>query len=44
VADGTLVFVGMGDGSYHVINRGISETTWRNAIDPADGGVLGSDW
>jgi type II secretory pathway pseudopilin PulG len=44
LADGTPVLVGMGDGSYHVINPKISQKTWRNAIDPADGDVLGSDW
>ena len=44
LADSTPVLVGMGDGSAHVINPKISETTWKNAIDPADGNPLGSDW
>jgi type II secretory pathway pseudopilin PulG len=43
-ADGAQVFVGLGDGSTRVINPKISEATWKNAIDPADGNVLGSDW
>jgi prepilin-type N-terminal cleavage/methylation domain-containing protein len=36
--------VGMGDGSVRTVSSGISPITWGRAIDPQDGGVLGSDW
>ena len=36
--------VGMGDGSVRNVNPAISQPTWGRAIDPNDGGVLGSDW
>jgi hypothetical protein len=42
--DGSPAFVTMGDGSYHVIHPKSSARTWRNAMGPADGEVLGSDW
>jgi len=32
------------DGSVRVVSRKVSETTLRNAIMPADGNPLGSDW
>jgi hypothetical protein len=32
------------DGSVRSITSDISQTTWSNALDPADGQVLGSDW
>ena len=34
----------LADGSVRLVNSGISATTWANAITPADGNVLGSDW
>jgi hypothetical protein len=36
--------VGLGDGSTRMVSPGISVTTWRNAVNPADGNPLGSDW
>jgi prepilin-type N-terminal cleavage/methylation domain-containing protein len=36
--------VSMGDGSVRGVNPAVSQQTWGRAIDPADGGVLGSDW
>jgi prepilin-type N-terminal cleavage/methylation domain-containing protein len=36
--------VTLGDGSVRFITIGISDTTWADACDPRDGGVLGSDW
>jgi prepilin-type N-terminal cleavage/methylation domain-containing protein len=36
--------VGMGDGSVRNVAGGISQATWGRAVDPADGGTLGSDW
>jgi len=36
--------VAMGDGSVRNVSINISQQTWGRAIDPADGGVLGSDW
>jgi hypothetical protein len=39
---GTLV--GMGDGSVRLVSGGISQQTWSDATNPADGHVLGSDW
>jgi prepilin-type N-terminal cleavage/methylation domain-containing protein len=38
------ILVCMGDGSGRTVSPGISAITWGRAIDPADGGVLGSDW
>ena len=38
------ILVGMGDGSVRLVNAGVSATTWGEAVDPADGQVLGSDW
>jgi prepilin-type N-terminal cleavage/methylation domain-containing protein len=38
------VLVGMGDGSVRGVTPSISTQTWRNAVQPADGNVLGSDW
>jgi prepilin-type processing-associated H-X9-DG protein len=34
----------MMDGSVRTISAGLSKTTWSNALSPADGQVLGSDW
>jgi prepilin-type N-terminal cleavage/methylation domain-containing protein len=36
--------VSLGDGSVRSVAPSISQTTWARAIDPDDGGVLGSDW
>jgi hypothetical protein len=36
--------VGLGDGSVRTLSPGLSATTWYNALNPADGQVLGSDW
>src|SRR5262249_28531656 len=41
-AGGALV--GLGDGSVRLVNTSISLTTWMNAVNPADGNVLGNDW
>jgi prepilin-type N-terminal cleavage/methylation domain-containing protein len=38
------IVVGLGDGSVRLVNTTISATTWANAIMPADGNTLGSDW
>ena len=40
-----LIAVGMGDGSVRLENaKTLTFTTWSNALDPADGQVLGPDW
>jgi prepilin-type N-terminal cleavage/methylation domain-containing protein len=39
-----VVQVGMGDGSARGVSSGVSQATWQNAILPADGNPLGSDW
>jgi type II secretory pathway pseudopilin PulG len=39
-----LVNVGLADGSVKLVNKKISQATWRNAMCPNDGNVLGSDW
>jgi hypothetical protein len=36
--------IAMMDGSIRSITSDLSETTWTNALDPADGQALGSDW
>jgi hypothetical protein len=38
------VIVGLADGSVRTVSAKISKETWRNAMDPADGNPLGSDW
>ncbi len=39
------ILLGLGDGSVRMISAGqITFTTWSNALDPADGMVLGPDW
>jgi prepilin-type N-terminal cleavage/methylation domain-containing protein len=38
------LLVGLGDGSVRTLNPGLSVVTWNQALDPADGTVLGSDW
>ena len=39
-----IVTVGMADGSVRSVSTKISETTWKAAITPAGGEVLGADW
>jgi type II secretory pathway pseudopilin PulG len=39
-----IVTVGMADGSVRSVSAKISEATWRAAITPAGGEVLGADW
>ena len=36
--------VSLADGSVRFIGSGITNITWWNAVTPADGNVLGSDW
>jgi len=38
------ILVLLGDGSVRLVNGSITVTTWRNAVQPADGNPLGSDW
>ncbi len=38
------ILVGLADGSARSISVGISPMTWRQALIPNDGGVLGQDW
>ncbi len=39
------IMLGLGDGSVRAISaKGITFTTWSNALDPADGNPLGPDW
>jgi prepilin-type N-terminal cleavage/methylation domain-containing protein len=38
------ILVGLGDGSVRLVDPGISQQTWTNAVNPADGNVLGNDW
>jgi prepilin-type N-terminal cleavage/methylation domain-containing protein len=36
--------VGLGDGSVRMVSTSISQQTWANAVNPADGQTLGADW
>jgi len=36
--------VALADGSTRLVSNSISAVTWANAVQPADGNVLGSDW
>jgi prepilin-type N-terminal cleavage/methylation domain-containing protein len=38
------ILVALGDGSARLVSTSISPATWIRAVQPADGGVLGSDW
>jgi hypothetical protein len=38
------ILVGLGDGSVRMVSTGISQSTWANAVNPADGQTLGADW
>jgi hypothetical protein len=40
----TTLIVGLMDGSVRSVGAGITITTWSNALNPADGNVLGPDW
>ncbi len=40
----TVMNIALMDGSVRQISSGLSLTTWSNALNPADGQVLGSDW
>jgi len=40
---GTML-VGLGDASTRGVSSGVTLNTWRNACNPRDGNVLGSDW
>jgi prepilin-type N-terminal cleavage/methylation domain-containing protein len=40
----STVQVGLMDGSVRGVSSGVSQTTWGNAVLPADGNVLGSNW
>jgi hypothetical protein len=39
-----VVLVGLGDGSVRAVSVSITQATWQNAVDPADGNPLGADW
>jgi prepilin-type N-terminal cleavage/methylation domain-containing protein len=38
------ILVGLGDGSIRLVNSGVGNPTWANALYPADGQPLGADW
>jgi prepilin-type N-terminal cleavage/methylation domain-containing protein len=38
------IVVGLADGSVRMVGSGVSQTTWSNAVNPADHNPLGSDW
>ena len=40
----TVMNVGMMDGSVRTVSSGVGQTTWSNALNPADGQPLGPDW
>jgi prepilin-type N-terminal cleavage/methylation domain-containing protein len=40
----TSMNVGLMDGSVRKVSASISQQTWTNALNPADGQVLGTDW
>jgi prepilin-type N-terminal cleavage/methylation domain-containing protein len=39
-----VCLVGLADGSVRGVTPSITPTTWSNALTPADGNVLGTDW
>jgi prepilin-type N-terminal cleavage/methylation domain-containing protein len=39
-----LMVVGMVDGSVHTLGNGVSQTTYWQLVNPADGQVIGPDW
>jgi hypothetical protein len=38
------ILVGIGDGSVRIVSTGLSHDTWKAALTPAGGEVLGDDW
>ena len=40
----TVMNVGLMDGSVRTVSAGVGQTTWSNALNPADGQPLGPDW
>ncbi len=40
----TIMNVALMDGSVRNISQALSQQTWTNALNPADGQVMGSDW
>ena len=40
----TIMNVALMDGSVRKISADLSQTTWSNALNPADGQVLSADW
>ena len=40
----TAMNIGLMDGSVRKLSPGVSQQTWTNALDPADGQILGTDW
>jgi len=38
------ILVALGDGSCRLVNSGVTPGTWQDAVMPADGVPLGSDW
>jgi hypothetical protein len=41
---GKAVRVALGDGSARAVGIKVSEETWKNAMNPSDGNLLGPDW
>jgi len=41
---GSVINVGMGDGSVRSVSSSVSPTTWWWAVTPAGGEILGSNW
>jgi prepilin-type N-terminal cleavage/methylation domain-containing protein len=39
-----IINVNLGDGSVRGVTSGITAVTWSNALNPADGNPLGTDW
>jgi hypothetical protein len=39
-----FVLVGMGDGSVRTVSTAVSHKTWKAAMTPAAGDILGNDW
>ena len=41
---GSVINVGLGDGSVRTVNSGIAPSTWWYAMTPSNGDQSGSDW
>jgi hypothetical protein len=39
-----VVQVAMADGTARGVSASVTQATWQNAVTPADGNPLGSDW